>query len=299
MAMQPSAPIYIVSKGRWQPERRMTGRALERMGLCYRIVVEEQEADDYRASCDPRYATVLVLDPRYRREYDTCDDLGDSKPKGSGAARNFAWDHALAEGHAWQWTMDDNIAGFVRLYRNQKIRCDDGAVLRAMEEFAARYINVAMAGPHYRYFAAQRAIIPPFTLNSRVYSCNLIRTAVPFRWRGRYNEDTILSLDMLKAGWCTLLFKAFLANKLTTQAKLPGGNTDSVYLDGTLPKSQQLVDVHPDVSRVVWKYGRWHHHVDYSRFKRNRLQRRPDVVIPEGPNEYGMKLVRVGKAVSA
>lgn len=36
-------------------------------------------------------------------------------------------------------------------------------------------------------------------------------------------------------------------------------------------------------------------HVDYRPFKANRLIRRPDLVIPEGPNEYGMKLVTVGQ----
>ena len=44
--------------------------------------------------------------------------------------------------------------------------------------------------------------------HSRIYSCNLIRTDIPYRWRGRYNEDTILSLDILRGGHCTLLFNA-------------------------------------------------------------------------------------------
>lgn len=35
---------------------------------------------------------------------------------------------------------------------------------------------------------------------------------------------------------------------------------------------------------------RWQHHVDYRRFKRNRLKLRPGVVIPQGVNNYGMVL---------
>ena len=283
------APVYIVSKGRW--ESRLTSKALERMGVPYYIVVEAQERDAYAAVIDP--TNILVLDSAYQRDYDTCDDLGDVKSKGPGPARNFVWDHSVASGASWHWVMDDNIRYFLRLTQNRKIVVETGSLLRAMEAFAARYENVAMAGPDYKGFADSRANDPPFITNTRVYSSNLIRNDAPFRWRGRYNEDTILSLDMLKAGYCTVQFSAFLQEKLTTQT-MRGGNTDEFYIhEGTLPKSQMLVREHPDVARLAWRRGRWHHHVDYRRFKANRLIRKPGLVIPEGPNEYGMKLVQV------
>jgi len=52
-----------------------------------------------------------------------------------------------------------------------------------------------------------------------------------------------------------------------------------------------LVDMHPDVARMAWRYGRWHHYVDYSPFKRNMLKFRNDYVPVKGNNEYGLKLV--------
>lgn len=70
--------------------------------------------------------------------------------------------------------------------------------------------------------------IPPYVANTKLYSCNLIRTDLPMRWRGRYNEDVILAIDILKAGWCTCQFNAFLQQKMVTQA-LPGGNTTELY----------------------------------------------------------------------
>ena len=48
--------------------------------------------------------------------------------------------------------------------------------------------------------------------------------------------------------------------------------------------------MHPDVATLVWKYGRWHHYVDYTPFKVNKLKLKPDVVLPDENNEYGMKL---------
>jgi len=97
---------------------------------------------------------------------------------------------------------------------------------------------------------------------------------------------------MLKAGWCTIQFNAFLQMKTTTQV-IKGGNTEEFYAkEGTLAKSQMQVDMHPDVSELVWKFGRWHHHVDYKPFKKNKLIRRDDTEIPSKPNEYGMRLIK-------
>lgn len=283
--MHPQFPLYIVSKGRH--DTRLTARALERMGVAYYIVVEAQEEAAYRAVCK---GEVLVLDPAYQRDYDTCDDLGDRKGKGPGPARNFAWDHSVALGAAWHWVMDDNIQNFYRLNRNTKIRVLNGLFFGAMEDFTLRYENVAMAGPNYESFAVRRQRHPPFVVNTRIYSCNLIRNDIPFRWRARYNEDTDLSLRVLKAGWCTIQFNAFLQNKVATQ-RLNGGNTDEFYaVEGTLAKSQMQVALHPDVSRLVWKFNRWHHHVDYRRFRDLPLRQRSDFEIPAGVNEYGMVL---------
>lgn len=281
---QPRYPIYIVSKGRW--ETRHTSRELHRMGVPHYIVVEEQEHEAYAAAVDSS-ATLLVLEQDYQQRYDPCDDLGDTKSKGPGPARNFSWDHSIASGHSWHWVMDDNIRHFYRLNRNEEVHVTDGTIFRCMEEFCERYLNVSMAGPDYEMFAPRKVKNPPYITNTRIYSCNLIRNDLPYRWRARYNEDTDLSLRMLKNGWVTVQFYAFLQAKIWTQS-VRGGNTDEFYSqEGTLPKSQMQVNLHPDVSRLVWKFRRWHHHVDYSGFKQ-RLVRRPDVTLEPGIDEHGM-----------
>jgi hypothetical protein len=285
----PLAPIYIVSKGRW--ETRLTSRSLHAMNLPHYIVVEEHELEQYSAVVDST-AILLVLDPRYKAEYDPCDDLGDTKSKGPGAARNFAWEHAIAAGAAWHWVMDDNIDGFYRLSQNLKTPAHTGAIFRCMEDFAARYENVGMAGPNYFMFAKRKTTIPPFVLNTRIYSCNLIRNDLPYRWRGRYNEDTDLSLRMLKDGLCTVQFNAFLQMKVTTQTLSGGCTTEFYEHEGTRPKSEMQVKLHPDVSELVWKWGRWHHRVDYGRFKDNALRFKQGVRLPDSADEYGMVLER-------
>ena len=298
----PQFPLYIPTKSR--SEYMITSRVLTELGVAHFLVVEPQQVEDYERAIHKGKlrATILPLDLKYKETYELCDNLGLSRSTGPGPARNFAWDHSAANGHAWHWVMDDNILSFRRLNKNEKVKVGNGASFRSMEDFVLRYRNIAMAGPNYYMFAPARVRIPPFCSNTRIYSCNLIRNDVPFRWRGRYNEDTILSLDMLKADWCTVQFNAFLQQKMPTQT-IGGGNTQEFYHaegrvqsgqryadTGTIAKSQMLVAVHPDVSRMVWKFQRWHHSVDYSPFKRTPLVRKPGVNIPTGTDNYGMVL---------
>jgi len=289
--MNPNYPIYIVSKGRW--ESRQTSKALEKMGVPYYIVVEEDEYDNYSSVIDE--SKVLVLDKRYQDEYDTFDDLGNKKSKGPGPARNFAWEHSIKNGFGWHWVMDDNIPAFGRICQNLYVHVTSGTIFRCAEDFCNRYKNVYMAGFNYDFLAKTKTVIPPYVVNTRIYSCNLIRNIIPFRWRGRYNEDTDLSLNILKSDNCTVQFNAFIQEKATTQT-VKGGNTEAFYdNEGTKPKSQMLADMHPDCAKVVWKFNRWHHQVSYKQFKKNKLILKEGLIIPEGINEYGMKLITINR----
>lgn len=300
--LYPQFPLFIPSKGR--SEYMITSKVLTELGVRHYIVVEPHEVDKYKASVEKMklLATIIPLDMTYKSRYELCDDLGLSKSTGPGPARNFAWDYSVSIGAKWHWVMDDNITSFRRLNKNEKVKVSNGSIFRAMEDFCMRYRNVAMAGPNYYMFAPARQKQPPFILNTRIYSCNLIRNDVPFRWRGRYNEDTIISLDMLKAGWCTVQFNAFLQQKMPTQT-IGGGNTQEFYHaegkvqtgqkyadTGTLAKSKMQVAVHPDVSRLVWEFNRYHHEVNYKPFQKNKLIRNPTVEIPKGINNYGLEL---------
>lgn len=277
--MNPSYPVYIISKGR--ADTRKTAKALDEIAVPFRIVVEPQELETY-AAVIPR-ERILVL---------PFSNLG----LGSIPARNWVWDHATGEGYARHWILDDNIEGFYRLNHNLKTPVGSGTVFRVAEEFVDRYENVPMAGFNYFMFASRKTVMPAFYLNTRVYSCILLRNDGEFRWRGRYNEDTDLSIRFLKAGHCTILFNAFLARKSQTMT-MKGGNSDELYIDeGRKRMAESLVEQHPDVARVSWKWGRYQHHVDYSPFRFNRLKRRAGVEIPPGVNNYGMVLQeRIGE----
>jgi len=115
----PEYPVYIVSKGRW--ENCLTSRILHGMDVPHKIVVEESEYDLYNDAKNDS-ATIIILPQFYLDEYDTCDDLGDTKSKGPGAARNFCMDDSSLDGFKKHWVMDDNMEAFYYLNRNNHLQ---------------------------------------------------------------------------------------------------------------------------------------------------------------------------------
>jgi len=271
--MNPKYPVYIISKSRW--ESRLTSKSLERMKVPYHIVIEPQEYDNYASVIDKEKIFVLPF-----------SNLG----QGSIPARNWVWEHSISIGAKKHWILDDNIYDFYRLNRNSRNIVQTGTIFKCCEDFTDRYENVKISGMNYRFFMVPTEKHPPYYLNTRVYSCILIDNSLSHRWRGRYNEDTDLCIRVLKDGYCTILFNAFLQEKAATMT-LKGGNTDELYKDdGRLKMAQSLVDQHPDICTVSWKFGRYQHHVNYDGFKRNKLQLKHNYKIKKRINNYGMIL---------
>ena len=287
--MNPNYPVYIVSKGRY--DNGLTTRALYEMNVPHFIVVEQNEFELYKnGRC---FGEILILPERYKNEYELCDDLGLNKSSGPGPARNFCIDHSKSSGFKKHWVMDDNIDAFHYLNRNEKFEVRTGSTLLAAEDFVSRYSNVPVAGLNYYSFCKKTDKVPPYILNTRIYSCLLIDNTFNYKWRGRYNEDTDLSLRVLKDGLCTIQFNTFLCGKITTQ-RMRGGNSADFYdNEGTLPKSKMLEQLHPDVAKVVFKFNRWHHHVNYSKFKNNRLIKIINTDCMEKINNYNLKLCNI------
>jgi len=275
--MNPRFPVFIPTKGRH--ESRLTIKLFDRLNIPYTVFIEEQEYDQYAKHVDKK--RIIILPHR---------------DKGLSVTRNAIWDHAAKLGYEWFWTFDDNITGLYRLTKNQKVPCGDGTPLAVVEDFTLRYKNIAIAGMHYYMFAPRKIKIPPVYFNTRVYSNMLIRTFAkdksgqPFRNILFFNDDTDLCIRVLKSGWCTVLFNAFLIRKLTTM-KVKGGMTN--YYKETNNRrefAEELVRAHPDIVKLTKKWGRYQHQVDYRPFKRNKLQLKNDAELKSGINNYGMVL---------
>ena len=272
--MNPKYPIYIISKGRWKT--RLTSKALESMNVPYRIVVEPQEYNDYLSVIDKNKILVLPF-----------SNLG----QGGIPARNWVWEHSIGEGHERHWILDDNIRAFRRYNDDIKYLVTSGTIFKCSEDFVDRYENIALSGFQYSSFMAYNRQKRPFTINTRIYSCILVNNNINYRWRGKYNEDSDLSIRVLKDGWCTVLFNAFLQDKQSTMT-MKGGNTDTIYNtgDNRFEFAKSLEEQHLDCVKVIRRYNRWHHSINFKPFKKNKLVRKQGLCIQDGINNYGMVL---------
>jgi len=275
--MNPKYPIYIISKGRW--ELRHTSKALEKMKVPYKIVIEPQEYEQYSKVIDKNKILVLPF-----------SNLG----QGSIPARNWVWEDSIKKGFKRHWILDDNIRSFYRVNKSERYTVKDGTTFRCCEDFTERYKNIGLSGMQYEMFGVPGIetsnLKKPFLLNTRIYSCILIKNNLEFRWRGKYNEDTDLSLRVLKAGYCTVLFIAFLCKKIESML-LKGGNTDELYKgDGRYQMALSLKRQHPELVKITWKWKRWQHSVNYKPFKNNKLIKKENIKIKKGINNYNMIL---------
>src|SRR5690606_34177307 len=99
------------------------------------------------------------------------------------------------------WILDDNLtfwAEFRRSDPRRRTRVNPLNALRGIETYTARFTNIGLAGCEYQMFNPPGSQPRPLSLNRRVYSNILIDHRIaPARWRGRYNEDTDLTLQVL------------------------------------------------------------------------------------------------------
>lgn len=277
--MNPRFPIFIISKGRWK--RRQTVKTLEYLKVPYKICVEPNEYNQYAKVIDR--SNIINLPENFSE-----------RNQGSIPVRNWVWEYAIKNNTGWHWILDDNIESVERFNKNMKIKCKSGTPFYIIEEFVLRYENISQAGMNYSIFCPAMESRPPIKFNTRIYSCILIRNDTGYKWRGKFNEDTDLSIRMLKDGWCTVLFNAFLIGKRATQTQ-GGGNTDTIYdkTNNRYEFAQSLAEQHPDVASITKRCGRWHHLVNYNVFRGNLLKKKSGLEIKDIPNNYNMNLIRL------
>ncbi len=257
-------PVYIVSKGRW--ENPLTAKYFLRDGVDFKIAIEPQELNDYRKTIPDKNILVLPF-----------SNLG----LGSYPARNHCWDDSIKNGYKKHFIFDDNIRGFRNFNAGNRTKCESVTPLKTLAEFTDKFVNIAISGYNYVSFAT-RETKKPFYFNNHVYSGMLINNETKFRWRLKYNEDVDICLQALHEGWNTILLNAFLIDKVSTTAKMKGGNQTELYKnndDGKkMLKSKSLQVMWPQYVEVVQRFGRPHHFVDWKKHFRHPLKMRAEAL---------------------
>lgn len=208
-------PVYIPSRSRF--DLATTPAVFIDCGVKnFFVVVEPHEANRYSVRGWP----MLVLPD---------DDRGIT------FSRNWIKEHARAAGAEWHWQVDDDINRFYLNSGTSRARVGAAEALAHLEEVVSRYSNVAAAALAHSTFPKTK----PLCINHPAYTCSLIRTADPFKWRiesGVY-EDTDYALQILAAGLCTIVSNVYEYSSLS-QGRTPGGMRDRYAL-------------HPDKARYV------------------------------------------------
>lgn len=280
-------PIYIPSKGRW--DNCLTPHFLIEDKVPFWLVVEPQEAEHYAQVFGEKYLKILPF-----------GNLGE----GITPARNWCWEDSIKDGHARHWQIDDNIKSFRKLHKRKRIVVESSYALKVIEDFTDRYTNIGQSGMNYHTFvglAAGSGTLPPFYLNTHVYSCVLNDNSLPFRYRGRYNEDTDMNLQVLTHGLCTVAFNVICQEKMRTMT-MKGGNTNILYQgDGRLEMARALERQWPYVVQTKRRFQRPQHvvHDQWRKFD-TPLIRRTDIDWSEIENQtYDINLVQVTDEVKS
>jgi len=256
MASKHVYPVYIISKGRY--EKTLTADNLENSNIDYLIVVEPQEYDLYCKKLGVNRVLKLPF-----------SNLG----LGSYPARNFCWEHAKSLGYKYHWLFDDNIQYWVKWVNGKRTKITDiDSALFFVEQFTIKN-NIDISGFEEPNFVVK---IPkkPFKTNCHVYSAMLIKNNLPYHWRLKYNEDIDLCLQVLHNGGSTASCVYYMADKVSTAAKMKGGNQTELYKGNdpkkNLLKAKMIEAVWPQYAKTVIKYGRHHHLIDWKVFNKKK-----------------------------
>jgi len=254
MSKKNKFPIYIISKGRY--EKTLTADNFEKSGFDYLIAVEPQEYELYVKKLGKKRILKLPF-----------SNLG----LGSYPARNFCWEHAKLNGHKFHWLFDDNIQYWAKWINGKRKRIEDLLPAFLYVENYSIKNNIDINGFEEPNFVV-RPPKKPFKTNCHVYSAMLIKNEIPYRWRLKYNEDIDLCLQVLHNGGTTSSCIYYMADKVSTAAKMKGGNQTELYKGNSpkknLLKAKMLEAVWPQYTRTVFKFNRHHHQINWKVFKK-------------------------------
>jgi len=279
----PRYPIYIPSKNR--AEKGHTAKMFLSDDVPFRVVVEPQDVRLYANEIGSKHVLSLP-----------------KNNQGLQFSRNWIKDHSIDNGDVRHWQFDDDNLNMMTMVKGYRVPCDSNVALATLEDFVDRYENVGLASFNDEKFVSttgawKKVGLSPFYLNNRCYTVFLVLNSLLFEFH-HYNEDTDMTLQVLAAGLCTVLFNMFMMSTKATFSQA-GGQTAMYLNDGRLRMSREMERRWPGVVTTKRKFGHPQHHIKglWKKFD-TQLARRKDIDwkgLESGPNDYGLKL----KAVKA
>lgn len=262
--------IYIISKGRPQCRTARTLAKMDYPGEWFIVCGNNDDTlEEYRKAWGGH---VLIFDWYEEVKHtDTLDNFGfETKASGACPVRNATMKISKGRGELRHWQFDDDYNDFHRINETfSKMRRFNSG-----REFEDWLFNLAKLG----YAARMRNVgFPPgsetfvdncFTFSGRVFNAhNLPSTDDLFiPWVGRMNDDLINAINCWRIGGYEMSIRAMNMTMPSTQSE--GGGLSEMYIaDGTVRKSAYPVLIAPGATKLIKKFGRYHHHVDWSKLR--------------------------------
>ena len=259
--------IYIISKGRPQCSTAQTLTKIKYPGEWFIVCGNNDETlSEYIEKWGDR---VLIFDWYKEIETtDTLDNFGFEK-KGSGACpvRNATRRISEERGELRHWQLDDDYISFARYsgadQKNKTIK--DGKILfSTMYRIAELGLKTGM--PNIGFCLSTAEAIPTNRLNynRRIFNAHNMPSDEKLfqKWVGRMNDDTIHALNVWKSGRYEMQLKYLQIGMKPTQSE-KGGLTEMYNRDGTVRKTAYVFLIAPSVAKLVIRFGRYHHKVDW------------------------------------
>lgn len=260
--------IYIMSKGRPQCKTADTLVKLNYPGEWFIVCGNnDDKIPEYKKNWGEN--KVLVFDWHEEiKNTDTLDNFGFEKmPSGATPARNAIRKISEDRGELRHWQFDDDYNNFrcVDLKTNKMETIKKGAslenILFCFAKFAykteSKNCGFATASETFNgdtAFKFRRRIFNAHNMTSKKVDWN--------KWRSRMNDDLINSIENWKKG--NPIFSFLFASIVmpSTQSE-KGGLTDIYQDEGTVRKTAYAILIEPKAVKLVKKYGRYHHKVNW------------------------------------
>lgn len=259
--------IYIISKGRPQCVTAQTLTRIKYPGKWYIVVGNNDlELESYKK----RWGDRIIVFDWYKevKNTDLMDNFGyDKKASGASPVRNAARKISKENGELRHWQFDDDYLDFSRYnpYLNKNETIKDGRILFSsmyrIADFAndAKLNNIGFALATIEGNPQRRHKWGP-----RVYNAHNLPSDDDLfvEWKGRMNDDTINAVNVWRTGGVEMMVK-FLQLRMEPTQKSEGGLTDLYKEDGTVRKTAYLLLACPAFSKLVIRFGRFHHNVNW------------------------------------
>jgi len=212
----PTYPICVLSYKRANVYGR-THHALTKMKIKHYLFIEPSQEEEYRKWYDSEFCELVVYGA----------DLSEENMGGT-PGRNFILDWGKFHNFERVWMLDDNIKGWMRLYKGFKYPINSPVIFTHIEDYIERYDNVGAVSHNLNTHIREGDFRKCVVKNDKSYSSMLLPTDPDVRFRYKHQEDNLMSIEFIEKGYCNLCFNSVLYDK-NTSGKDGGGNRESIY----------------------------------------------------------------------